>query len=102
MDFKIEATNCLGFPDSELSELLNDVYVGEGYTEAELAESLFDAAAIRSRGRFHHNALFTDEEEMQDFMEEHIYPFKLLLEYQFLKKEFFDSLKNFDVNWRAA
>lgn len=51
MDFKIEATNCLGFPDSELSELLNDVYVGEGYTEAELAESLFDAAAIRSRGR---------------------------------------------------
>ena len=51
---------------------------------------------------FHHNALFTDEEEMQDFMEEHIYPFKLLLEYQFLKREFFDSLKSFDTNWRAA
>tara|TARA_R110001583_G_C5568683_1_gene401858 strand:- start:584 stop:1069 length:486 start_codon:yes stop_codon:yes gene_type:complete len=51
MDFKIETTNCLGFPDSELSELLIDVYVGEGYTEAELAETLFDATAIRSRGR---------------------------------------------------
>lgn len=51
MDFKIEATNCLDFPDSELSGLLSDVYVGEGYTESELAEALFDATAIRSRGR---------------------------------------------------
>lgn len=51
MDFKIEATNCLDFSDSELSGLLSDVYVGEGYTEAELADALFDASAIRSRGR---------------------------------------------------
>jgi hypothetical protein len=51
---------------------------------------------------FHHNQLVSDEGEMQDFMEEHIYPFKLLLEYQFLKKDFFNSLKEFDTNWRAA
>ncbi|MEZ5530554.1 MAG: hypothetical protein R3E57_11610 [Porticoccaceae bacterium] len=51
---------------------------------------------------FHHNPLFSDEEQMQDFMEEHVYPFKLLLEYQFLKRDFFDSLKNFESNWRAA
>jgi hypothetical protein len=51
---------------------------------------------------FHNNSLFVDESEMQDFMEEHVYPFKLLLEYQFLKKEFFASLKDFEYNWRAA
>lgn len=51
MNFKIESTNCLDFPDSELSGLLSDVYVGEGYTEIELAETLFDATAIRSRGK---------------------------------------------------
>lgn len=50
MDFKIESTNCLNFSDSELSELLREVYVGEGYVEPELAETLFEAAAIRSRG----------------------------------------------------
>lgn len=51
---------------------------------------------------FHNSSLFSDETEMQDFMEEHIYPFKLLLEYQFLKKEFFTSLRDFDQNWRVA
>ena len=51
---------------------------------------------------FHNNPVFSDEEEMRDFMEEHIYPFKLLLEYQFLKKEFFYSLKDFESNWRVA
>ena len=51
MDFKIEAANALDFPDSELSELLNDVYVGDGYVGAELAETLFDATSVRSRGR---------------------------------------------------
>lgn len=41
---------------------------------------------------FHNGTVFADEEEMQDFMEEHIYPFKLLLEYQFMKKQFFENL----------
>jgi len=51
MDFKIEATNCLDFSDSELSELLKEVYVGEDYVDEEQAEALFEAAAIRSRGK---------------------------------------------------
>ena len=51
---------------------------------------------------FHHSAIFSDEAEMQDFMEEHVYPFKLLLEYQFLKRDFFESLRDFEGNWRAA
>jgi len=51
MDFKVESTNCLNFSDSELSELLREVYVGEGYVEAGLADTMFEAAAIRSRGK---------------------------------------------------
>ena len=50
MDFKIETTNGFDFSDSELSELLKEVYVSEGYTDVEHAEVIFDAAAIRSRG----------------------------------------------------
>jgi hypothetical protein len=51
---------------------------------------------------FHNNAIFPDELAMQDFLEEHVYPFKLLLEYQFLKKEFFSHLKNLDFYRSAA
>ncbi|WP_288130981.1 hypothetical protein [Microbulbifer sp.] len=51
---------------------------------------------------FHHNPVFSDHEEMQDFMEEHVYPFKLLLEYQFLKKNFFATLGDFESNWRTG
>jgi ribosomal protein S18 acetylase RimI-like enzyme len=51
MDFKIEATNCLDFSDAELAGLLTEVYVGEGYVDAEQAETIFEAAAIRSRGK---------------------------------------------------
>ena len=50
MDFKIEATNCVGFSDAELAKLLKEVYVGEGYVDAEQAETIFEADAIRSRG----------------------------------------------------
>lgn len=38
---------------------------------------------------FHRVAPFTDELEMESFMEEHVFPFRLLLEYQYLKSEFF-------------
>ncbi|CCK77530.1 conserved hypothetical protein [Oleispira antarctica RB-8] len=51
MDFKIEATNCLDFSDAELSELLTEVYVGEGYVGAEQAATMFKAATVRSRGK---------------------------------------------------
>jgi ribosomal protein S18 acetylase RimI-like enzyme len=51
MDFKIESTNGLDFSDAELSALLTEVYVGEGYVDAVQAETLFEAAAIRARGR---------------------------------------------------
>lgn len=50
MEFKIEASNAKGFSDSELSELLKDVYVEEGYTGADQGELMFEAGAIRSRG----------------------------------------------------
>ncbi len=37
-------------PPGTLSRLLNDVYVGEGYTAPEIAASLFDERAVRQRG----------------------------------------------------
>lgn len=51
---------------------------------------------------FHNNPVFADEEAMQDFMEENIFPFKLLLEYQYLKHEFFQKFSNFEEHWRVA
>lgn len=51
---------------------------------------------------FHNNSIFTDEEQMQDFMEESILPFKLMLEYQYLKKDFFHKFNNFNDYWRVA
>ncbi|MFT4517608.1 MAG: hypothetical protein ACI93D_001200, partial [Gammaproteobacteria bacterium] len=48
MEFKIEATNCMDFSDSELSGLLKEVYVGEGYIDAEQAETILEASAVRS------------------------------------------------------
>jgi len=48
---------------------------------------------------FHNQAIFVDEDEMQDFMEENIFPFKLLLEYQYLKKEFFRRFEELDKHW---
>jgi hypothetical protein len=49
---------------------------------------------------FHNSAIFNTEDEMKEFMEEHIFPFKLLLEYQFLKRHFFSSFQTFEKNWR--
>lgn len=50
---------------------------------------------------FHNNSVFSDEEEMQDFMEQNIFPFKLLLEYQYLKKEFFNRFVEYEKHWRV-
>lgn len=50
---------------------------------------------------FHNYDVFTDEDEMQDFMEENIFPFKLLLEYQYLKGEFFGKFKDFNEYWEV-
>jgi hypothetical protein len=41
---------------------------------------------------FHNHDVFKHEEEMEDFMEKNVFPFKLLFEYQFLKKSFFNQL----------
>jgi hypothetical protein len=51
---------------------------------------------------FHNNSRFVDEDHMQDFMEESILPFKLLIEYQYLKRDFFHKFNNFDKYWRLA
>lgn len=51
---------------------------------------------------FHNKFLFNDEDQMQEFMEGVVFPFKLLLEYQYLKKAFFEKFSEFPKYWRAA
>lgn len=51
---------------------------------------------------FHNNDVFMDEDEMQDFLESHVFAFKLLYEYQYLKHNFFNKFTNFNENWRVA
>jgi len=51
---------------------------------------------------FHNHEIFVDKDTMKTFMEENVFPFKLLLEYQYLKKEFFISFKEYENNWKVA
>jgi hypothetical protein len=51
---------------------------------------------------FHNHDVFVDEAEMQDFMEEIIFPFKLLLEYQYLKAQFFSKFEKLKDNWEVS
>lgn len=48
--FNIATVEKLAVADSEISELLTQIYVGEGFTAAEEAVSLFEPAAVRARG----------------------------------------------------
>jgi len=50
----------------------------------------------------HKKNVFDTQEDMEKYMEEIIMPFKLLLEYQYLKKDFFSSFNEFDQNWQRA
>jgi len=42
---------------------------------------------------FHNQDVFPTEEDMQDYMENNVFPFKLLLEYQYLKRKFFSQVE---------
>ncbi len=50
---------------------------------------------------FHNFHVFIDEDEMQDFREENIFPFKLLLEYQYLKGQFFSKFEKLEEHWEV-
>lgn len=41
---------------------------------------------------FHNHRIFGCEEQMQDFVEEVVFPYKTLLEYQYLKRNFFNAV----------
>ena len=50
MEFEIATADTLGIADTELSELLTQVYVAGGFTTREEAVSLFEPSAVRNRG----------------------------------------------------
>ena len=51
MEFHIDTAEALAISDQEIAELLSRVYVDGGFTTAEVAISLFEPSAVRSRGR---------------------------------------------------
>jgi ribosomal protein S18 acetylase RimI-like enzyme len=50
MDFEFDTAENLKIGDAELTELLTQVYVEGGFTEAEHAKILFEPSAVRGRG----------------------------------------------------
>lgn len=50
MDFEFDTAENLKISDSELLELLMQVYVEGGFTEAEYARTLFAPSSVRQRG----------------------------------------------------
>ena len=50
MDFEIGFSEELGVTDDELTELLDSVYVNEGYTPRKLAKTIFAPSSVRARG----------------------------------------------------
>jgi ribosomal protein S18 acetylase RimI-like enzyme len=50
LKFEIAATDCLKIDNSEILDLLTQVYVGGGFTTSEEAISLFEPSAVRARG----------------------------------------------------
>ena len=50
MKFIIDTADSLQIKDKELTDLLEQVFVGGGFTEPELAATLFEATAVRNRG----------------------------------------------------
>ena len=50
LNFEIATVDAQEIANSEISELLTQVYVGGGFTTPEEAVSLFDPAAVRARG----------------------------------------------------
>ena len=51
---------------------------------------------------FHRLSPFIDESQMEVFMEEHVFPFRLLIEYQYLKSSFFGDFSKLIKNQQVA
>lgn len=50
MAFQVDTAEVLAITDRELSELLTQVYVAAGFTDPDVAVSLFEPSAVRKRG----------------------------------------------------
>lgn len=50
VNFEFDTAENLKIVDSEITEILREVYVDGGFTDAEIAEEIFEATAVRDRG----------------------------------------------------
>lgn len=50
MEFNVDSAEALNISDQEISALLTEIYVTDGFTEPEEAVSIFEPSAVRKRG----------------------------------------------------
>lgn len=67
MNFIIEQVQPQEISDTELSKLLNDVYVQDGYCTPEEAITIFDPSAVKQRGHLF-SAIHTENNELAGFV----------------------------------
>ncbi len=104
-----ECVQCINSEHSTVYTLEKDSYA-KGDSKRYKTFSQYMGCKIETNGtvfgflniEFHNYQVFMDIEDAKDFMEENIYPFKLLLEYQYLKREFFAKFSEFDKHWEVA
>jgi len=94
-----ECVKCLASTDITAYKLRKDDYA-KGNSKRYKSLQHYMGCKLHSNGEifgflnieFHNSQVFYTEDEMQDFMEENVFPFRLLLEYQYLKQHFFAKL----------
>ena len=104
-----ESVKCIKSSDST-SYVLNKKDYAKGNVKRHKSLEQYMGCKLETNGivygylniEFHNNSIFVEDEEMQDFMEENIFPFKLLLEYQYLKNEFFRRFEEYENHWEVA
>lgn len=104
-----ECVKCMKSTDSTCY-VMNKKNYAKGNSKRHKTVAQYMGCKLEADGRllgflnieFHNTLVFSGEEEMQEYMEEHVFPFKLLMEYQYLKYHFFGKFEDFDQNWRVA
>lgn len=103
-----ECVKCMHSGDSTTYLLNKDGY-SRGNSKRHKTVQQYMGCKLEADGRtlgflnieLHNNPIFISDDDMQDFMENNVFPYKALLEYQFLKREFFSTFKDFETHWRV-
>lgn len=101
-----ECVKCMNSERSTAYMVKKDSYV-KGHSKRHKTIEQYMGCKLEANGyvfgflniEFHNGTVFGTEEDMQDFMECSVFPYKTFLEYQYLKQKFFRTFKNFEEHW---